>query len=135
MKREGILDTSRNILVFLIVDLGMLILLYLWVKQIYIMNPKDTLFFAEMYSLVKKMEETIEEFEMQDRTLASIVVGVIDLDAIESGGESAEMKTMYSFNLDSRHELETVKDVMDKAYSPDDGSLDDLLGDLGISLN
>jgi hypothetical protein len=99
------------------------------------MNPKDTLFFAEMYSLVKKMEETIEEFEMQDRTLASIVVGVIDLDAIESGDESAEMKTMYSFNLDSRHELETVKDVMDKAYSPDDGSLDDLLGDLGISLN
>ena len=43
------------------------------------MNPKDTLFFAEMYSLVKKMEETIDEFEMKERVLASIVVGVIDL--------------------------------------------------------
>jgi len=98
------------------------------------MNPKDTLFFAEMYSLVKKMEETIDEFEMKDRTLATIVVGVIDLDAVEEGDESAEMKTMYSFNLESREELETVKQVMDSAYQEDD-SLDNLLGELGISLN
>jgi hypothetical protein len=98
------------------------------------MNPKDTLFFAEMYSLVKKMEDTIDEFEMKDRTLASIVVGVIDFDSVEEGDESAEMKTMYSFNLESREELETVKSVMDSAYKEED-SLDDLLGDLGISLN
>lgn len=98
------------------------------------MNPKDTLFFAEMYSLVKKMEETIDEFEMKDRTLASIVVGVIDFDAVEDGDESAEMKTMYSFNLENREELETLKQVMDTAYA-DENSLDDLLGGLGISLN
>ncbi len=98
------------------------------------MDPNHTLFFAEMYSLVKKMEETIQEFEMKDRTLASIVVGVIDLDAVEEGDESAEMKTMYSFNLESRAELETVKEIMDSAYQDND-SLDDLLGDLGISLN
>ena len=98
------------------------------------MNPKDTLFFAEMYSLVKKMEETIDEFEMKDRTLASIVVGVIDFDSVETGDESAEMKTMYSFNLESRAELNTLKEVMDNAYQEDD-SLNDLLGDLGISLN
>jgi hypothetical protein len=98
------------------------------------MNPKDTLFFAEMYSLVKKMEETIDEFEMKDRTLASIVVGVIDFEAVEDGDESAEMKTMYSFNLESRAELDTLKEVMDSAYQEND-SLDDLLGDLGISLN
>ncbi len=81
------------------------------------MNPKDTLFFAEMYSLVKKMEETIDEFEMKDRTLASIVVGVIDFDAVEEDDDSAEMKTMYSFNLENREELETLKQVMDTAYS------------------
>jgi len=98
------------------------------------MNPKDTLFFAEMYSLVKKMEETIDEFERKDRTLAAIVVGVIDVDAVDNGEEVAEMKTMYSFNLDSREELETIKEVMDTAYQEDD-SLDDLLGGLGISLN
>ncbi len=99
------------------------------------MDPKDTLFFAEMYSLIKKMEETIVDFDMKDRTIASIVVGVIDYDAMEEGDESAEMKTMYSFNVESREELETVKQVMDNAYKDDDDSLEDLLGDLGISLN
>tara|TARA_R100000353_G_scaffold1713_1_gene2576 strand:+ start:70 stop:369 length:300 start_codon:yes stop_codon:yes gene_type:complete len=99
------------------------------------MSPSDTLFFAEMYSLVKKMEETIEEFDMKDRTLASIVVGVLDLDAIEAGDQEAEMKTMYSFSLQSRQELETIKTIMDNAYSDDDEDLEDLLGSLGISLN
>ena len=47
------------------------------------------------------------------------------------------MKTMYSFNLQDRSELETVKSVMDNAYKDedDDIDLDDLLGGLGISLN
>ena len=99
------------------------------------MNPSDTLFFAEMYSLVKKMEETIEEFDMKDRTLASIVVGVLDLDAIEAGDQETEMKTMYSFSLQSRQELETMKTIMDNAYSDEDEDLEDLLGSLGISLN
>jgi len=99
------------------------------------MSPNDTLFFAEMYSLVKKMEETIDEFDMKDRTLASIVVGVLDLDAIEAGDEETEMKTMYSFSLQSRQELETMKTVMDNAYSDEDEDLEDLLGSLGISLN
>ena len=101
------------------------------------MNPKDTLFFAEMYSLVKKMEEVIDEFDMKDRVLASIVVGVIDLDEVEDGDGSAEMKTMYSFNLQSREELNAVKEVMDNAYVDEDDDIDlsDLLGDLDISLN
>jgi len=99
------------------------------------MSPSDTLFFAEMYSLVKKMEETIDEFDMKDRTLASIVVGVLDLDAIEAGDEETEMKTMYSFSLQSRQELEAIKTIMDNAYSDEDEDLEDLLGSLGISLN
>tara|TARA_R100001480_G_scaffold57663_1_gene70743 strand:- start:400 stop:699 length:300 start_codon:yes stop_codon:yes gene_type:complete len=99
------------------------------------MSPSDTLFFAEMYSLVKKMEETIDEFDMKERVLASIIVGVLDLDAIEVGATEAEMKTMYSFNLQDRAELQTVKDVMDNAYRDSNNDLDDLLGELGISLN
>ena len=53
------------------------------------MSPNETLFFAELYSLVKKMEETIEEFDMKDRTVASILIGVIDYDAIEVGDTEA----------------------------------------------
>ncbi len=82
------------------------------------------------------MEETIDQFDMKDRTLASIIIGVIDLDAIEYGEEEAEMKTMYSFNLQGREELNTMKQVMDNAYNDeDDIDLDDLLNGLGISLN
>ena len=90
-----------------------------------------------MYSLVRKMEDTIDEFDMKDRTIASIVIGLIDLDSVEYGETDAQMKTMYSFNLQSREELEAVKDVMDSTYKDDDDGidLDDLLGDLGISLN
>ena len=101
------------------------------------MDTRDTLFFAEMYSLVKKMEDTIDEFDMKDRVLASIVVGVLDLDAIEYGENEAEMKTMYSFNLQSRSELEALKQVMDGAYVDDDDDIDlgDFLDGLGISLN
>tara|TARA_A200000159_G_scaffold153699_1_gene165890 strand:- start:3400 stop:3699 length:300 start_codon:yes stop_codon:yes gene_type:complete len=99
------------------------------------MSPSDTLFFAEMYSLVKKMEETIDEFDMKERVLASIIVGVLDLDEIEAGATETEMKTMYSFNLQDRAELQTVKDVMDNAYKDSNNDLDDLLGELGISLN
>ena len=99
------------------------------------MSPSDTLFFAEMYSLVKKMEETIDEFDMKERVLASIIVGVLDLDEIEAGATETEMKTMYSFNLQDRAELQTVKDVMDNACKDSNNDLDDLLGELGISLN
>ena len=130
----GSLDISLNIRFFLTVDFGISILSYIWVKRIYNMSPNETLFFAELYSLVKKMEETIEEFDMKDRTVASIVIGVIDYDAIEVGDTEAEMKTMYSFNIQDRQELETVKTIMDNAYKDDD-PLDDLLGGLGISLN
>ena len=99
------------------------------------MSPNETLFFAELYCIVKKMEETIEEFDLMDRTVASIVIGVIDYDAVEVGDTEAEMKTMYSFNIQDRQELETVKTIMDNAYKDEDDPLDNLLGDLGISLN
>jgi len=100
------------------------------------MSPKDTLFFAEMYTLVKKMEDTIVEFDMKDRTIASIVVGVIDYEGVDLESDIAEMRTMYSFNLESREELDAVKQIMDVAYKSDDEDpLEGLLGDLGISLN
>lgn len=98
------------------------------------MDDKDTQFLAEMYLMVHKMEELIEKFDMSEKVLASVVVGVIDVEGLEDG-ETTEMKTMYSFNLADRLELETIKDLMDEMYQDDDDPLDELLGDLGISLN
>jgi len=46
------------------------------------------------------------------------------------------VKFKKNFNLESREELEALKQVMDGAYKDDDDiDLDGLLGDLGISLN
>ena len=104
------------------------------------MTNKDTLFFAEMYSLVRKMEETIEEFDMKERVLAAIVVGVIDTESIDEENLEAEMKSMYSFNVECEEELDSIKRIMDIAYKKDeedddDIDLSDLLDGLGISLN
>jgi hypothetical protein len=99
------------------------------------MEAKDTQFLAEMYVMVHKMEELIERFDMSDRVIAAIVVGVLDYDNIDEEGEMTEMKTMYSFNLVDRIELETIKNLMDDMYKNDDDPLDNLLDGLGISLN
>ncbi|MAO23071.1 MAG: hypothetical protein CMJ25_20155 [Phycisphaerae bacterium] len=100
------------------------------------MKANDTQFLAEMYHLVKKMEEVIDEYDVKHRVLASVVIGLFDKEAIDEEEETAEVKTMYSFNLQNKEELDMIKGLMDEMYNPEDNDpLDDLLGDLGISLN
>ena len=45
------------------------------------------------------------------------------------------MKSVFSYNLDSKLELEMVKDIMDQQFEDPNDEIDNLLGDLGISLN
>jgi hypothetical protein len=99
------------------------------------MEAKDTQFLAEMYVMVHKMEELIERFDMSERVMAAVIVGVIDDYDMDEEGATTEMKTMYSFNLADRIELETIKNLMDDMYKNDDDPLDNLLDGLGISLN
>lgn len=99
------------------------------------MEGKDTQFLAEMYHLVKKMEDLIDEFEVKDRLIASVVVGLFNEEDMDSDEDIAQVKTMYSFHLESRDELNVIKDLMDEMYQPDEDPLDGLLGGLGISLN
>ena len=63
------------------------------------MEGKDTQFLAEMYHLVKKMEELIEEFEVKDRLLASVVIGLFNEDDMDSEEETAQVKTMSGRNF------------------------------------
>ena len=66
--------------------------------------------------------------------MSAIVVGLME--EIENPeDESVEMKSLFSYNLDSRDELEIIIDVMNNTYEDDGGELRDMLGDLGISLN
>jgi len=100
------------------------------------MKEKDMTFIAEIYHLVKQIEETIEKNDMGHRVLAAVMIGVIDDrdDSLDQDDEFVNMRSMYSFNIQSREELDVIKDVMDSVYD-EDPDLDDLLSGLGISMN
>ncbi len=78
---------------------------------------------------------------MAHRVMAAIFVGVIDEGEMEDLAKRNEefghvnMRSMYSFNVENKQELEVIKDIMDEAYDNQDPDLDDLLNGLGISLN
>jgi hypothetical protein len=98
------------------------------------MNYEDTEFLSELYAKVLEIEELVRERGYEDRVMSAIVVGLME--EIENPeDESVEMKSLFSYNLDSRDELEIIIDVMNSTYEEDGGELRDMLGDLGISLN
>ena len=101
------------------------------------MNNMDKEFIAEAYSLIVKIEELIKKYDYEDRVMSSILIGVIDADMSSEpkDGDEVELKSIFSYNLDSAEELEMMKDIMTKQYKGPDSELDGLLGDLGISLN
>lgn len=101
------------------------------------MKKEEADFIAEVYTHVQKIEELINESGYSDRVMAGIVVGLMDEFTFDSDSdsESVEMKSLFSFNLKSRSELEIIKEVMDEMYSESNNDLEDMLGDLGISLN
>ena len=50
--------------------------------------------------------------------------------------DNSTMKALFSYNLGSYDELDVMIDFIKNTYEEQDGpDLDDLLGDLGISLN
>lgn len=105
------------------------------------MEPKDIKFIADVYHLIKQIESLVEENDMGHRVMAAIFVGVIDEGQLEELAEKeaefghVNMRSMYSFNVDSKQELEVIKEIMDEAYENENPDLDDLLDGLGISLN
>ena len=93
------------------------------------MEIKDAEFMSEIYTLVTKIEETITSYGFEDKVMSSIVVSVIQ----DSGDlDSVDLKSLYSFNLQNKDELEVMKEVMDASYTVGD---DDLLNQLGLNLN
>jgi len=101
------------------------------------MNSMDKQFIAEAYSLIVQIEELIKKYDYEDRVISSILIGVIDadLDKEPEDGDEVQLKSVFSYNLDSSEELEMVKDIMTMQYKGPDEDLDGFLGDLGISLN
>ena len=99
------------------------------------MNRKDKEFIAEAYSLVVQIEELIKKYEYEDRVMSALLIGVLDTEGEPEEGDQVELKSVFSYNLDSKLELEIVKEIMDSQFQDPDDDIDKLLGDLGISLN
>jgi len=99
------------------------------------MKKEEADFIAEVYSHVQKIEDMINASEYRDRIMAGMVIGLMDEFDIEKDPDNVEMRSLFSFNLSSRSELEIIKEIMDEMYTESGGDLEDMLGDLGISLN
>lgn len=101
------------------------------------MNSKDKEFIAEAYSLVSQIEELIKNYNYEDRVMSCVVIGVLDIDLCDDPeeGEEVQLKSIFSYNLDSKHELDVIKEIMEIQFEDPDDDLNSLLGDLGISLN
>lgn len=101
------------------------------------MTSKDKEFISEAYSLIIQIEELIKSYNYEDRVMSALMLGVIDLDLDKKyeEGDEVQLKSVFSYNLDSRIELEMVKDIMDQQFQDPDDEIDDILGELGINLN
>jgi hypothetical protein len=101
------------------------------------MKIEDVEFLAELYSKVNELENLVKSRGYENRVMSAIVIGLMD--EVESTEEYSddmvEMKSLFSYNLDSRDELEVIIDVMKETYTDDNDGLSDMLSDLGISLN
>jgi len=101
------------------------------------MNNLDKEFIAEAYSLIVQIEELIKKYEYEDRVMSAILIGILDIDFQNQPkeGDDVQLKSVFSYNLDSKDELEVVKQIMTAQYEDHDDDIDNFLNDLGISLN
>ena len=101
------------------------------------MKIEDVEFLAELYSKVNELENLVKSRGYENRVMSAVVIGLMD--EVESTEEDDDdlvgMKSLFSYNLDSRDELEVIIDVMRETYTDDNDGLSDMLSDLGISLN
>lgn len=88
-------------------------------------------FFIEIQELHQAMEEVIEKYGMRDRCMSVLVTGI--LDAVDE--ETSQLKALFSYNLESRDELDEIIQFITNTYEDQNPDLDDLLDGLGISLN
>ena len=95
-------------------------------------------FLMEVHRLAIELELLIDKYELRDKVLSMMVVGV--LDGVEDDDERSRMRAVYSHNMYSELELQTVIDFATETWKDnkdiDEGfDFDDLFDGLGISLN
>ena len=95
-------------------------------------------FLMEVHRLAIELELLIDKYDVRDKVLSIVVVGV--LDAMQDDEEKSRMKAIYSHNMQDELELQTLIDFATETWREnkdiDRGlDFDDLFDGLGISLN
>ena len=95
-------------------------------------------FLMEVHRLAIELELLIDQYDLRDRVLSMMVVGV--LYPLEGDEEKSRMKAIYSHNMHDELELNTLIDFARETWKENkdiDKGLDfgDLFDGLGISLN
>ena len=92
----------------------------------------------EIQRVAFEVERIIEKYGVRDEVLSLMVTGLVEED---EDGEK-RLQAIYSYNMDSEDEMLSLLNFVEETFIPsdakqddDDIDLDDLLGDLGISLN
>lgn len=100
------------------------------------MESSEKEFIAEVYSHITEIEELVKKYGFEDRVMSAIMIGLLDIDIYDEKNAEKDMqlKSIFSYNLHSKEELEVVKEIMTTQFDSED-PLEGLLGELGISLN
>lgn len=99
----------------------------------------DDDFLMEVHRLAIELELLIDKYDMRDRVLSMMVVGVLESLDIEDEDKS-RMKAIYSHNMHDELELQALIDFATETWKEnkdiDRGlDFDDLFDGLDISLN
>lgn len=96
---------------------------------------EEEAFWFEMQEVIGAIDELVHKYDLQDRVISAFVLGLLE----PLNDDTSNMKAFFHYNMQSNGELDIVKDFMTESYveptTPIDDDLEDLLGDLGISLN
>ena len=89
-------------------------------------------FLFEIQRLAHELDEAIERYGVRDRAITLMVGGLID-----ETEDYSRVKAIYSYNINSKDELNSIIDFVQNTWEdPDDDiDLDDLLDGTGIFLN
>ena len=91
-------------------------------------------FWLEMQDLAGAFSEICHRYDVEDKVISVFMVGLLDFE----DKETSTMKAFYHYNVQSKEELDVVKEFITDSYvSPESEGpdLSDLLNGLDISLN
>lgn len=96
------------------------------------LNEKELRFFEETQKLNAQLEALIEEYGYEDRIIALTAVALINEKRPDMASSS------FTYHAASSEELVEIAELAISSYVErvkNDKDIDDILGDLGISLN